>query len=154
MLGLDKNSIWRNASPTGAIADFREVYRQAGGNRFRIAIAAAATTLGLFYALTHESWRVPPAKPKITYINSWPKDRTPAETRASIARNQQQKEQRLAYEAKTAEEIKDIYRALGRASGMDVDAIDRRAKADASAAAAAEAEKLKKTAPLVQNVQN
>ena len=150
MLSLGKNSIWRNASPTGAIADFREVYRQAGSNRLRISLAAAAVTFSLFYALAHESWRVPPAKPKITYINSWPKDRTEAETRASITLNQKQKEKRLAYEAKAAEEVKELYRALGRASGMDVDAIDKQAKADASAAAAAEAEKLKKTAPVVQ----
>ena len=38
----------RNVNPAGAIADFRTVFQEAGSNRWRIAIASAAVTIGIF----------------------------------------------------------------------------------------------------------
>ena len=139
MLGLTKSSYWKNVNPTGAVSDLFGVVRDAGSDRWRIGLAAAATTLLLFWLLTHESWRVPPPRPKVIYINSWPASRTMAETRAFIEANQKWNDERAAEQAKSAEEARQMYKALGRATGIDVDRIEREAKADAAVEARAKA---------------
>jgi hypothetical protein len=139
MLGLTKNTYWKNVNPTGAVSDLFSVVRDAGPNRWRIGLAAAATTLFLFWLLTHDSWRAAPPRPKIIYINSWPASRTMAETKAFIEANQKWNDERAAEQAKSEEETRQMYKALGRATGIDVDKIEREAKADAAAEARAKA---------------
>ncbi len=133
---LTSRSYFKHINPRGALSDFREVFRQAGTNRWRIALAAMAITGTLFWTLTKDSWRIPPAKPQITYINSFPLDRTPQETKAFIDKNQKLKDKVEAREREIAEESKAIYRKLGEISGMDVKKIEREAK-EAEAAKAA-----------------
>lgn len=134
---LRPSSFWRQANPVGAIADFREVYAQAGKNRWRFAAAAAAVTIGLFSVIWQEEVRGPPPRPTVTYITSWPADRTDAEIIASNIENQKRKDRLAAEQAKRDEEVRNIYKALGRASGMDVDAIEAKAKAERAAEEAA-----------------
>lgn len=133
-----KSSYWQHVNPVAAISDIKEVVRQAGDNKWRIGLAAAATTLFLFWSLTHESWRVPQEKPKIIYINSWYKDRSEAQTKANIEKNQKLKDALKADQDKRDEAVKNIYRQIGKASGMDTDAIERKAQADAAAERARE----------------
>jgi hypothetical protein len=130
-----KSSYWQHVNPVAAISDFKEVVRQAGDNKWRIGLAAAATTLFLFWSLTHESWRVPQEKPKIIYINSWYKDRAEGQTREFIEKNQKLKDALKADQDKRDEAVKQIYRTIGKASGMDTDAIEKKAKEEAEAEA-------------------
>ncbi len=139
MLGVKKSSYWSHVSPTGAIGDLREVFRDAGRNRLRIALAASVITAILFWGLTRDTWRVPPPRPTITYINSWPASRTMAETKKFIEANQKRNDEIAADEARRDEEVRKAYKALGRATGMDVDAIEQKAKAEAAAAEKAKA---------------
>jgi uncharacterized protein (UPF0335 family) len=129
--------MWREASPKGAIADIRTVYQQAGKNRWRIALLAGLTTFGVFSVMVGQSWTKERELPDVTYINSWPLDRTEAETKAFIEENQRLKEERAALEAKVEAETKEFWKALGRASGMDVEAIEANAEAERKAAEAA-----------------
>lgn len=142
MLQVTKSSYWKNVNPAGAIAEFREVFRDAGNSRWRIALYAALTTAFLFWLLTKDTWRAPPPRPKIVYINSWPKNRTAEQTKKFVDANQKWKDDRAAEEARAAEESRQMYKTLGRISGMDVDKIERDAKAEASASAAAEEARL------------
>ncbi|MEY4160136.1 MAG: hypothetical protein RLZZ136_757 [Pseudomonadota bacterium] len=137
MLSLTKSAYWKNVQPVGALTDLRKVFRDAGSNRWRIGFAAAATTLFLFWLLTHETWRAPPPRPNVVYINSWPASRTMAETKKFIAANQKQQDEIAAQQAKADEEVRQMYKALGRVSGMDVDKIERDAKAQDKAKAKA-----------------
>ena len=77
-----------------------------------------------------EEVRGPPLPPKITYITTFRPDRTDAEIVASNIANQKQKDAIAAAEAARAERIRQMYKTLGRYSGMDVDAIERRANAE------------------------
>lgn len=129
-------AFWRNINPTGALADFVTVYRQAGKNRLPISIASLLITTGLFTALTHESWRKPEARPEITYITSWIGHRSDEEIIASNLANQKYQDRLAAEQAKREEDVRNIYKAVGRASGMDVDAIEKQAAADEAAAKA------------------
>ena len=132
-------SIWKTANPTGAIADFVEVYKQAGSNRFRIGVVAALCTLGVFSIMMTQSWKKQRKLPEITYINSWPADRTVEETRAFIQANQIKKDALEKAQAATDKDAQDMWMAVARASGMDADAIKRRTDAE-MAAEKAEAE--------------
>ena len=136
----------KNIRPGGAIADFRTVYRDAGPNRWRYVVLAALCTLGTFgIMVVTQNWKGERQLPEITYINSWPADRTEAETKAFILANQKKKEADAAREAAYAKDAQDLWMAVGKASGMDVDAIKRQAEAD-KAAAQAKADATSKTA--------
>ena len=127
----------RNINPTGAISDFRNVFRDAGPSRWRIMILAALCTFGTFGVMAvTQNWTGERRLPEITYINSWPADRTEAETKAFIAANQKKKDEREQADAAAAAEAQKLWMTVGRASGMDVDAIKKQADADAARAKA------------------
>lgn len=141
-------AFWRKINPTGAIGDFITVFRQAGTNRWYFAGLAALTTFGVFSIMSGESWKKQRFLPDITYITSWPADRTEEETRAFIAENQRRKEQREELQRQYDEEGRKMWKAVGRASGLDVEAMEAKAKAEAAAdKARAEAEAAKLIAP-------
>ena len=127
----------RNINPTGALADLRIVFREAGPARWRYAVLAALCTFGTFGIMATQNWVGERRLPEITYINSWPADRTEAETKAFIAENQKKKEAREQEQAASDAEAQKLWMAVGKASGMDVDAIKRKADADAAATKAA-----------------
>ena len=126
-------SFLRNINPVGALADLRSVYREAGPARWRYAALAALCTFGIFGIMANQNWVGERRLPEITYINSWPANRTEAETKAFIAANQKMKDAREKAQAQSDAEAQKLWMAVGRASGMDVDAIKRRAEADAAA---------------------
>lgn len=130
-------SYWHNINPVGAVADFRAVFQQAGRNRWRFAFLAALTTLGIFSIMVQESWKKPRPKAEITYITSWRADRSDAEIIATNIANQKRKEARAAEQAQREEAVRNIYKKIGRASGMDVDGIEKQAEADRAAQATA-----------------
>ena len=130
---------FRNAvSPRGMVEDFMEVFRQAGDNRWRIGIAAALCTIGLFSLMWKEEVRGKPRPPVVTYITVFDPNRTEAQIVASNIENQHRKERLAAEQAKREEDVRNIYKAIGRASGMDVDKIERQAKAEQAAETARE----------------
>ncbi len=130
-------SIWRNVNPTGAIADFIAVWRSAGQMRWRFVLLAIVVSGILFSLIVREEQRIEPRPPEINYITSWRADRSQAEILTSNAANQRRQQWLAAEQAKRDLEVKNIYKAIGRASGMDVDAIDRQATAEQAASAAA-----------------
>lgn len=133
-----RSGYWKDVSPTGMIADFREVWKQAGGNRWRIAAMAGACTLGVFYVMAGQEGKAPHLPPKVTYIAVLPSHRTDAEIMASNLENQRVKEAWARERARRDKEVRDIYKTVGRWSGMDVEKMAREADAEDAAAAKAE----------------
>jgi len=127
------SSFWREASPRGAIADFITVWKQAGHNRWRIAAMSGACTFAVFSVMWQEEARGPPQPPKVDYIRVWPAHRTDEEIIASNVANQKRKERLAAEQARRDEDVREIYKTLGRLSGMDVDAIEKKAMAERAA---------------------
>ena len=127
-------SFLTNIRPGGAIADFRSVYRNAGPNRWRYVLLAALCTAGTFgIMVVTQNWKGERKLPEVIYINSWPANRTEAETKAFILANQKKKEADAAREAAYAKDAQDMWMAVGKASGMDVDKIKQQAEADKAA---------------------
>lgn len=138
-----KNSMWKDVSPTGALSDFVAVWRDAGPNRWRSAALALVSSALVLSLIMREEHRVPPRMPGITYINSWRADRSDAEIKASNVLNQSIKDDKAREQAEADEEVKKIYRTLGRISGMDVDKIERDAAAERAAKAKVEADEMR-----------
>ena len=135
------------STPTTAIGDFISVFRNAGKNRWRVAVCAAIVTTAVFSVMWQEGGRGLPHPPQITYIRVWDPHRTEAEIVASNIANQRRKDILAADEARREELRRDMYKTLGRMSGMDVDAIEKKAKAEQAAEKAAEAAALRPAAP-------
>ncbi|MDE2411658.1 MAG: hypothetical protein KGM18_07785 [Sphingomonadales bacterium] len=126
----------RNVNPAGAITDFVTVFKQAGPSRWRYSALALLATVGTFSLLTGESWKKARALPEITYITAWPEHRTEAESKAFIAENQRRKDAREDRLKEYDKVGQDMWMALGRATGVDVDKIKSDADADKAKSAA------------------
>jgi hypothetical protein len=134
-----RSGMWRDVSPGGAVGDFMTVFRQAGKNRWRYAFFAALPPIGIFFLFANEEVRGLPPPPKVTYITSWPADRSEAEIIRTNIENQKFKDRLAAEQEKREAEVREIYKTIGRYSGMDVDAIQKKAQAERAAEAARKA---------------
>jgi len=134
---------WRRLSPRGAIGDLVEQWRQPTPYRWQILGVSVALTFTLMVVLIPEDQRAPPARPQVTYISTFAPGRTDAEITASNVANQRRQDELQARRDALEERKKELYRNLGRATGVDVDAMERRIAREqaAEAAAAARAER-------------
>lgn len=124
-------------NPTGGIVDFWNEIRRPTPYRWPVLIASLLSTSTLLYWVVTESVLVPPEPPKVSYVPTFAEGRTDAEIIASNIANQRRKERLAAEQAARDEKVKDAYRALGRATGLDVDAMERKIAVDKAAEAAA-----------------
>ena len=126
-------------NPAGGIADFWNEIRRPTPYRWPVLGASLLCSFALLFWVTQERVLVPPEPPKVSYISTFAAGRSDAEIIASNRENQLRKERLAAEQAKRDEEVKEMYRALGRATGIDVDAMERRIAEEKAAEAAAKA---------------
>ncbi|MGO4167535.1 hypothetical protein [Novosphingobium sp. YAF33] len=137
-----RSGYWKDVSPVGMIADFRAVWKQAGSNRWRIAAVSAACTFSVFYLMSTQEGRGPHPPPKVVYISVLPAHRTEEQILASNIENQKRKEAWAAEQARREKDVREIYKTIGRYSGMDVDKIAREADAEEAARKKAEMDRI------------
>ena len=131
-------SYWRRISPRGAIADFIAEWRQPRPYRWHVLGLAVALTFTMMVLLIPESQPIPPARPDVTYITTWQEGRTDEEIAASNAANQARKEEAARLAEERQAQRREAFRALGKASGFDVDELERQYSEDAPATEPAE----------------
>lgn len=141
---MKRSGYWQDVKPTGMIAEFREVWKQAGTNRWRIAALSGACTFAVFYLMMGQEASAPHPPPEVTYISTLPAHRSDAEIVKENIANQQRKEAWAMEQAKRDAQVREIYKTIGRWSGMDVDKIAREAEAEQAAEEKARAEKIGK----------
>jgi uncharacterized protein (UPF0335 family) len=124
-------------NPAGGISDFWNEIRRPTPYRWPVLGASLACSFGLLFWVTQERVLVPPEPPKVSYISTFAAGRSDAEIIASNQANQLRKERLAAEQAKRDEEVKEMYRTLGRATGIDVDAMERKIAQEKAAEAAA-----------------
>lgn len=124
-------------NPTGGLLDFWHEIRRPTPYRWPILGLSLLCSFALLFWVTKERVLVPPEPPKVSFISTFAEGRTDAQIIASNLENQRRKERREAEQAKLDEEVKAAYRALGRATGVDVDAMERKIAADKAAEDAA-----------------
>lgn len=125
-------------NPKAGVSDFWDYIRRPVPYRWPILAASFASTFGLLYVFTQESVFVPPEPPKVVFITTFAEGRSDAEIRRSNIENQQRKEAREAERAALRDRKVDAYKALGRATGLDVDAMAREAAAETARETAAD----------------
>ena len=117
-------------NPVGGIQDFWSEFTRPNPYRWPILIASMLCTFGLLFWVTKERVIGPPARPEVTFISTFAEGRTDEEIVASNVANQQLQDQIREEQAVREEEVRDMYRTLGRASGLDVDAMEAEIAAD------------------------
>ncbi len=128
----------RRISPKRAVTDFAEQWRQPTPHRWQILGVACAATFALFMLFVPDSARVPPARPDLVYISTFEEGRSDAEIIASNCANQELQDAIEARLAERAELRRDMYRALGRATFIDVDEMEAEIEAEREADGAVE----------------
>lgn len=126
---------------TGAL-DFWEYIRKPQPYRWPIlGVSMVPIALIIGWAASEAAY-IPPERPTVTYIPSFAPGRTDEEIVASNIENQKRKDERAAQIAELEDQKREAYKALGAASGFDVEEMERRAEAERAAEeAAAEAER-------------
>lgn len=127
-------------NPAGGIADFWNEIRRPTPYRWPILLVSVLPAALMVWWGVNSTQYGEPERPTIEYITTLDPARSEAEILAENRANQEIKDLRAAEEARIAEEKRRIYKEIGRASGMDVEAIERKAAAE-RAAEKAEAEK-------------
>lgn len=128
-------------NPGHGLADFWNEIRRPQPYRWPfLALSMLPVAAMLYWGLNSTSYGEP-ERPKVTYISTLDSARSDAEIIAENLANQQIKDLRAAEEARIAEAKRNIYKALGKAAGMDVEAIERKAEAERAAEEAAAAKR-------------
>jgi hypothetical protein len=136
-------SYWQRFNPRGAFEDLVGYWRQPTPYRWQILALSVAITFTGMVLLIPESQRQPPKHPTVTYISTFEAGRTDAEISASNIANQKHQDELQALRDAAEARRKDRVRALARATGIDVEAMERQIAADKARdqAAAARAER-------------
>lgn len=128
-------SFFKDVSFAGSGADLITFLRTPRQHRWLLALLACAPPAFIVMLFNLDVLQVTqPGPPEVIYIESWPANRSIKEIVASNLARQKLRDEREA-------KVREAYKALGRASGMDVERIEREAEASrAKKAKAAEAE--------------
>ena len=126
-------------NPVSGFADFWNEIRRPQPYRLPILIVSSLPVAGMLYWGMNSTTYGEPERPNIEYITTLDEARTDAQIAAENTSNQELKDLRAAEEARIAEAKRNMYKALGAAAGMDVDAIERKAAATRAAEEAAAA---------------
>lgn len=127
----------RNVSPLRAIKELWDVLGAPSEYRWRSLLMAGAITGGLFFTMTQQGGRGLPRPPEVIYFESWRADRSDDEIRAgNIAATKRARAEAAAEEAR-AEDVRQMYKAVGAATGLDTQALYERGKAEREAEARA-----------------
>lgn len=107
-----------------------------------ILLVASLLTLTIMYQFTKEKVRIPPPPLEVTYITTFDPGRSDAEILASNRENQARQDALRKREEELAELRRSLYRELGRATGIDVDKMEREIREQEAREAAAERARL------------
>lgn len=129
-----RTGFWRDVSPGGAVADLISEWRQPTPHRWPILGVSIAATFALMMLFLPEEQTAPPAKPVVTWITTFDPNRTDQQIVESNIENQKRQDILRAAEEARVERRREAYRALGRATGLDVDALEKQFREDEPAA--------------------
>ncbi|UOR16707.1 hypothetical protein [Qipengyuania aquimaris] len=128
----------------GGISDFIEQWRRPTPYRWPILAASFLVSGSLMFWVTQEKYYYPPEQPEVTYITTFAEGRTDEEIRQSNIENQRLKDEREAEQARLLERRRELYKEVGAATGLDVDAMEAQIEAEEAEEAAAERERLER----------
>ena len=108
-------------------ADLWDYVREPRPYRWTLLAVSFAIPISGLALLSRESHFRPPDAPEVTYISTFAEGRSEEEIRQSNIANQQRKDALEAERAELERRKIEAYKSLGRATGLDVDAMEREA---------------------------
>ena len=126
----------------GGIGDFWNEIRRPQPYRIPILIASCAFPAFMLYFFAQERVFVPPAAPDVVYITTFAPDRSEDDIVASNLENQERKEARERLFEARMQKRREMYRALGQATGIDTDKMEAEIAAEKAREEAARLERL------------
>lgn len=136
-------------NPGPGLSDFWSEFRKPQPYRWPILAVSALPFAVIFYWAAGEEVYLPPERPSVTYITSFAPDRSEAEIVASNEANQAKKDELRAQQEEFEQKKREMYRALGRATGVDVDAMEAQIEAERAQKAAEKRQTAPKPEPEV-----
>lgn len=125
--------ILRLISPRRAVQDFAGQWQQPTPHRWQILGVACAATFSLFMLLVPGSERQVPERPELIFITTLDESRTEGEIIADNCANEVLKDEMQALIDARDERRREMYRVLGRATFVDVDAMEAEIEAERAA---------------------
>ncbi|MBX7495138.1 hypothetical protein K3172_04615 [Qipengyuania sp. 6B39] len=120
------------------VTDLWDYLREPRPFRWTLLLVSVMIPVAGVLALTQESYLRPPDPPKVVFISTFAEGRTDAEIRQSNLENQRRKDEREAELEALRKQKVEAYKTLGRATGLDVDEMARKAAIENAREAAAE----------------
>jgi hypothetical protein len=108
-------------------ADLWDYVREPRPYRWTLLAVSFAIPISGLALLSRESHFRPPDAPEVTYISTFAEGRSEEEIRQSNIANQQRKDALEAERAELEKRKIEAYKSLGRATGLDVDTMEREA---------------------------
>lgn len=112
-------AFFRNVSPKRALLDLWQVLGAPGEYRWRSIVLAAMVTGGITWVMLQQQWRGLPHPPKVIYFPSYLPGRTDDQIRAENIEATRKARAAEAEEEARQERIRQMYRAVGNATGVD-----------------------------------
>ncbi len=129
---LVRMSLISRLNPKAGIADFWSEFRRPNPYRWPILGVSMMITFGLMAWITQDEAVGPPVPMEVTYITTFREGRSDDEIIEGNVAAQKREDELERILAEREERKKEIYRALGRAAGMDVERIEREAAEEAA----------------------
>ena len=130
---------FRNVSPLRAVKDLWQLLGAPTEYRTRSLLMAASITGGIFYLMVQQEGRGLPRPPTVIFFESWRADRSDKDIIAgNIAATKQARAEAVDEEAR-AEDVRQMYKAVGAATGLDTKTMYEQGKAEREAEARAQA---------------
>jgi hypothetical protein len=127
-----------NVSPRRAFSDLWQVLGAPGEYRMRSLLMSGCITAGIFFLMMQQGGRGLPRPPEVVYFDSWRADRDDAEIKAGNIAAAKAAAAAEAEEERHAENIRQMYRAVGAATGIDTQKMYAEGKAEREAQKKAE----------------
>ena len=128
---------FRDVSPLRAVKELWQLLGAPTEYRTRSLLLAASVTGGMFYLLLHQEWRGLPRPPTVIYFESWRADRSDKEIIAGNIEATKRARAEAADEEARAEDVRQMYKAVGAATGLDTQRMYEQGKAEREAEARA-----------------
>ncbi len=130
---------FRNVSPLRAVQDLWQLLGAPNEYRTRSLLMAASITGGIFYLMVQQEGRGLPRPPTVIFFESWRADRSDKEIIAGNIAATKQARAEAAEEEARAEDVRQMYKAVGAATGLDTKTMYEQGKAEREAEARAQA---------------
>ena len=128
-------------NPAAGAADFWSEFTRPNPYRWPILALSCFLTFCLLFWVTKERVVGPPVEPDVTYISTFAEGRSKEEIIRTNKEAQARKEARIAEQEAIEERKRELYRQLGRATGVDVDKMEREIATEKAKEAAADQRK-------------